>query len=369
MSLAFDDELLAWLALARVPGLGAARCRALVGESDSASAVLAERPEHCLGESLGAAVIAGLRQPDWAGAEADLAWRDSPDKHVLCLSDPRYPPLLAQLSDAPTVLYVLGDAALLRAAQLAVVGSRNPTALGRETAEAFAAGLTQAGLVITSGLALGIDGAAHEGALRAGHTLAVCGTGLDRVYPARHKALAHRIAAQGALISEFPPGTLVQASNFPRRNRLIAGLSLGTLVVEAALQSGSLITARLALDYGREVFAIPGSIHNPLARGCHALIREGAKLVECAEDVLEELGALAGLEFAAAPAPGMPTALPGLDAQEQAVLAAVDHAPTSVDRVIARTGLPAPVVSGSLLGLELRGLLALSAGGYQRLAP
>lgn len=366
MSMNSDDELLAWLALARVPGLGAIGCRALLEHYGTPAAIFAARPPSCGEEPLRDEVSAGLRRPDWAGAEADRAWRDGPDRHILSLADPRYPPLLAQQPDAPPVLFVHGDAGLLRAPQLAIVGSRNPTALGRETAETFAAELARAGLAITSGLALGVDGAAHEGALRAGRTVAVCGTGLDRVYPARHKALAHRIAAQGALVSEFPPGTVVQAANFPRRNRLIAGLSLGTLVVEAALQSGSLITARLALDYGREVFAIPGSIHNPLARGCHALIREGAKLVECAGDVVEELGALAGLDFAEAPALAAPV-LADLDDQDQAVLAAVDHAPTAVDTVIARTGLAAPVVSGALLGLELRGLLALTAGGYQRL--
>lgn len=358
-------ELLDWLMLARVPGLGPRRARRLVAQLGTAAAVLAERPRELDGEFLGEAVLAGLRQLDRAGAETDLAWHDGSTRHILAFGDPRYPPLLAELADAPLVLFVHGDPTLLAAPQLAIVGSRNPTALGRETAQHFAEELTGAGLAITSGLALGIDGAAHQGALSAGRTLAVTGTGPDRVYPARHKALAHRIAESGALVTEFPPGTAVHPTNFPRRNRLIAGLSLGTLVVEAALQSGSLITARLALDYGREVFAIPGSIHNPLARGCHALLRQGAKLVESAADVLEELGSLAALVLGGASAMPSPEAL---DATEHAVLAAVDHAPTAVDSVMARTGLPAPVVAGVLLGLELRGLLALGPGGYQRLA-
>lgn len=369
---AVEEELRAWLALARMPGQ--AILRDLVEHLGSARVLLEARASALDEFALPEATRDGLRRPDWAGVDADLAWRDAPDKQVFSLADPRYPRLLAELPDAPLVLYVQGDAGLLRTPQLAIVGSRNPTALGRETAQEFGRVLAVAGLTVTSGLALGIDGAAHQGALAGGKTIAVAGTGLDRVYPAKHKTLAHRIAEAGALVSEFAPGTVVRPGNFPRRNRLIAGLSLGTLVVEAALASGSLITARLALDYGREVFAIPGSIHNPLARGCHALIRQGAKLVETANDVIEELGALAGTsggrvrEFAAEPAREVLGALSMLDAIDTAVLAAVDYGPTPVDRVMARTGLAAAVVAGALLGLELRALIALCPGGYQRLA-
>ena len=364
-----DDELLAWLALNRVPGLGPERIRVLVQILGSAAAVLALPSGELDGLELPEKSLAGLRRPDWSAAEADLAWRDRADKHILPLTDPRYPRLLAELADAPALLFVHGDPGLLAVPQLAIVGTRSPTALGRECAQEFARTLAGAGLVVTSGLALGIDGAAHEGALAGGRTIAVAGTGLDRVYPARHKALAHRIVDAGALVSEFAPGTAVHPSNFPRRNRIIAGLARGTLVVEAALASGSLITARLALDAGREVFAIPGSIHNPLAKGCHALIRQGAKLVETAQDILEELGSLAPMPVLVAPA-AAPSADPAsaLDETDAAVLAAVDYGPTPVDQVVSRTGLGAAVVSGALLGLELRGLLALCPGGYQRLS-
>ncbi len=220
------------------------------------------------------------------------------NRHLITLHDARYPTLLREIDDAPPMLFIQGDPTILNLPQIAIVGSRNPSASGRQTATDFAHFLASAGLAITSGLADGIDGAAHQGALETKNsTLAVTGTGLDRVYPAKHRELAHRIAEQGALISELPPGTPPIPANFPRRNRIISGLSLGTLVVEAAQKSGSLITARLATEQGREVFAIPGSIHNPLARGCHALIRQGAKLVETAGDILEELAPLLGTAY------------------------------------------------------------------------
>jgi DNA processing protein len=260
-----------------------------------------------------------------------------------------------------------GDAALLCAPQLAIVGSRNPSHSGCDNARAFSELLTRAGLVVTSGLALGIDACAHAAALDAGgQTIAVAATGLDRVYPSAHRELAHRIAAQGALVSEFALGTPPRREHFPRRNRLISGRSLGVLVVEAALQSGSLITARLAAEQGREVFAIPGSIHSPLARGCHALIRQGAKLVETAQDVLEELGALAG--FVAAP-PGANATPPGApsDPAQQELLELIGYDPVEMDTLIARSGLTPGRVSSMLLLMELRGLIEARPGGrYQR---
>lgn len=363
-----DEELFAWACLARVPGLGASGLKALVDGFGTAQAVLAASGTEFAEAGVSANLRAALLALDKAGAAADLAWRDSPDKHLLVLSDPRYPALLAELEDAPAVLYVLGEPAYLSLPQLAIVGSRNPTAQGRENAQQFAASLGGAGLAITSGMALGIDGAAHQGALAAGGiTIAVAGTGLDRVYPARHRELAHQIAEHGALISEFPPGTGVRPSNFPQRNRIIAGLSLGTLVVEAAIASGSLITARQAMEFGREVFAVPGSIHNPMAKGCHSLIRQGAKLVECANDILEELGPLAAVAQSLPLAVHEPVPAKTLDPEDATVLAAVDDAPTPVDSVVQRTGLSASVVAGALLGLELRGFLALCPGGYQRL--
>jgi len=268
---------------------------------------------------------------------------------------------------------VRGDVQTLKLPQLAIVGSRNPSASGRETARELAKFLSRSGISIISGLAEGIDCAAHQGALEAegpGVTIAVTGTGLDLVYPRGHRELAHRVAESGALVSEFPPGTKARPEHFPRRNRIISGLSLGTLVVEAALRSGSLITARLAAEQGREVFAIPGSIHNPLARGCHSLIRQGAKLVETASDVLEELGVLIGSSGArrdeAAPAPISDVEL---DADYRKLLSEMGFDPISVDHLVQRTGLTADAVSSMLLLLELEGLVsALDGGRYCRVA-
>lgn len=310
-----------------------------------------------------------LSNPDWRLVEMDLTWLGQPDNHLLSLADSRYPLLLRQISYPPPVLFVHGDPDCLRMPQLAIVGSRNPTPLGRETAHLFAAHLSGAGMVVTSGLAFGIDAAAHEGALSGGGlTLAVMGTGLDRVYPAKHRDLAHAIAEHGALVSELSVGTPVTAENFPRRNRLISGLSLGVLVVEAAARSGSLITARLAVEQDREVFAIPGSIHNPLAKGCHALIRQGAKLVETAADILEELGSLAAAVMT--PMPGIAVKAGTLDNDYQQLLSSIGDAPASVDLLVERCELTAEVVSSMLLILELEGYVAAIPGGlYCRLKP
>jgi DNA processing protein len=262
---------------------------------------------------------------------------------------------------------------LLSAPQLAMVGSRNPSVEGRRNAEEFAEYLTKCGLVITSGMALGIDAASHRGALKAGGgTVAVWGTGLDRPYPPRNRDLAEEIAAKGVVISEFPPGTPPLPMHFPRRNRIISGLAVGTLVVEAASQSGSLITARLASEQGREVFAIPGSIHNPMARGCHRLLREGAKLVQAGSDILEELAPLLGLEFpvVATDSGAVQTtadAAPPEDPEYKLLLNSLDFAPTSVDALVERTGLTPDVVSSMLLMLELQGQVEASPGGrYSR---
>ncbi|HDP89853.1 MAG TPA: DNA-protecting protein DprA, partial [Thioalkalivibrio sp.] len=264
--------------------------------------------------------------------------------------------------------FVAGEPRLLLTPQLAIVGSRHPTPGGRESAYEFARHLAGHGLTITSGLALGIDAAAHEGALAApGLTVAVAATGLDRVYPSRHRALAHEIAEQGALVSEFSVGTGTRAEHFPRRNRIISGLAVGTLVVEAALRSGSLITARLATDQGREVFAIPGSIHNPLARGCHRLIRDGAKLVETAQDILEELdlSPTAGPPEQATDAPTVE-----LDAEYHHLLMCMGYDPVPIDTLVQRSGLTTEAVSSMLLVLELRNLVAsLNGGRYERIKP
>ncbi len=357
------------LALLRAPGIGPARFGRLLERFGSAAAALAAGREQWSELQLPASALDYLRAPDWRGVERDLAWLEQPDNHLLALDDSRYPPLLRQLAYPPPLLFAHGLLDSLSAPQLAIVGTRNPTPQGRETARQFAAHLAEGGLTITSGLALGIDAAAHQGALSGGGwTVAVTGTSLERVYPAKHRDLAHAIAASGALVSEFPTGTPALAENFPRRNRLISGLSLGVLVVEAAVQSGSLITARLALEQGREVFAIPGSIHNPLAKGCHALIRQGAKLVETAADILEELGPLAAaggcapLETAATSADTPP------DPEYRQLLEAMGDAPAAVDFLVERCGLTAEVVSSMLLILELQGYVAAVPGGrYCRL--
>ncbi|MET0118068.1 MAG: DNA-processing protein DprA [Sedimenticola sp.] len=308
-----------------------------------------------------------LAAPDRERVEADLQWAEPADHHIITLADPGYPPLLAEADDPPPVLFVIGQPDILVTPQLAIVGSRNPSASGRQTARDFAFHLARSGITVTSGLATGIDGAGHEGALEAeGKTIAVTGTGLDRVYPATHHELAHRIREQGALVSEFPPGTPVRPGNFPRRNRIISGLSVGTLVVEAALKSGSLITARLASEQGREVFAIPGSIHNPLARGCHRLIRQGAKLVESSEDIIEELSPLLG--SLVTPATGIrekpdPEETPDLDADYIRLLEQIGYDPLHADRLIERSGLPAENVSSMLLLLELEGYVSSLPGG------
>ncbi len=259
-----------------------------------------------------------------------------------------------------------GDPAHLCQPQLAIVGSRNPSPAGLSNARNFAAYLAGAGIAITSGLAVGIDGAAHEGALRQGSTIAVTGTGLDRVYPAGHRDLAHKIAKNGVLVSEFPPGTAPRPENFPRRNRIISGLSVGTLVVEAALQSGSLITARLAVEQDREVFAIPGSIHNPQARGCHALIRQGAKLVETGRDIVDELSSLLGTMEIPAPACTPESKNTGfqLDPDYHKLLDSMGYDPISADALIATTGLTPEAVSSMLLLLELEEYVSSAPGGY-----
>ncbi|HKE93563.1 MAG TPA: DNA-processing protein DprA, partial [Povalibacter sp.] len=304
--------------------------------------------------------------------------------HFIAANSIAYPRLLAELSDAPVGLYVRGNPELLAMPQLAMVGARNPTPPGAETAHSFAEHLARCGLSITSGLAVGIDAASHRGALAAsGTTIAVCGTGLDSHYPRNNAGLAEEIATRGALVSEFPPGTPPLKCNFPRRNRIISGLALGTLVVEAAVQSGSLITARLAAEQGREVFAIPGSIHNPMARGCHRLIRQGAKLVETADDIFEELRALAGAlhppaqAAAAAPRPEMPgipeisaTSGPRLDKEYEILLDALGFEPAGVDLLVVRTGLRADEVASMLLILELEGHINPYPGGlYVRAHP
>ena len=357
------ETLRHWLALYRAPGLGAAGFRRLRDAFPDPAQALTAGTDRLQALGLSPQAAAGLRQPDWAGAEADLRWLEAADHHLLWLGAPDYPTLLAEIPDPPPLLFVHGDPARLSLPQLALVGSRNPTPPGKRTARDFAAHLARAGLAITSGLALGIDGAAHQGALAGGGvTLAVMGTGPDRIYPARHRDLAHAIVEQGALVTEFPTGIPPLPDHFPRRNRLISGLSVGTLVVEAALRSGSLITARFALEQGREVFAIPGSIHNPLAKGCHALIRQGAKLVETARDIAEELGALCGA-CADENRGESPPEAGELAEDYRQLLDSMGYDPVSVDELAGRCGLTAQALSSMLLLLELQGHVVPSAGG------
>lgn len=364
------EELAAWLRLVETPGLGPVALRRLLAEFGDPGRLVAASEQAHTPASLSAKAAQALRTPSesWADrVDSDWAWlQESPGRHIVTLADPSYPRALLETPDPPFLIYAIGDLALFNRPSLGIVGSRNPTPQGRDNSRAFGEALSQAGLTIVSGLALGIDGAAHEGALGGrGKTLAVIGTGLDRVYPRQHLALARRIADEGLLISECPLGTPPLRANFPRRNRLIAGLSLGTLVVEAALQSGSLITARLAAELGREVLAIPGSIHSPQARGCHALIKQGAKLVESAADVLEEL------RWDDVPAPAPKDDAP-IDVGARSVAGLLDimgYDPVSLDALCERTGLDPSRLNVQLLELELAGRVARLPGQqFQRVA-
>jgi len=370
-----QQDLRYWLALHRTPQIGTQRFHKLLASYGTPAEVFHAQPEGLRAAGIAPASIDYLRQPDWEAVDRDMEWLSQPGNHVVRFQDAAYPPLLKQIADPPVLLFVRGDTDYLAQPQLAIVGSRNPTHSGQALAREFAAHLASFGLTITSGLATGVDGAAHRGAIEAGGaTLAVSGTGPDRVYPARHRDLAHQVAENGALVTEFPPGTAPLAANFPRRNRIISGLSLGTLVVEAALRSGSLITARSALEQGREVFAIPGSIHNPLARGCHALIREGAKLVETGDHILEELAAQITALVApddhragAAASIGQPREPRELPSEYRQLLELIEYEAVSVDQLVERSGLTPEEVSSMLLVLELDGHLVSGAGGrYSR---
>ena len=312
--------------------------------------------------------IDAIKKPNWEIIDQDLAWLAQPDNHILLFSDPDYPTQLKEIPDPPPILFARGDIDLIHFPQIAIVGSRNPSSSGIQIATDFSISLSQAGFTITSGLALGIDATSHRGALSVqGKTIAVTGTGLDRVYPAAHKQLATDIISNGVLISEFPPGTTAQANHFPRRNRIISGLCIGLLVVEAAKKSGSLITARMALEQNREVFAIPGSINNPLARGCNSLIREGAKLVETTQDILEELAHLFQPASKPTPTPEINT-LPALDTEQQTLLNFIQFSPTSIDQMVTESGFSVENIASHLLMLEIQGYISpVNGGNYTRI--
>lgn len=318
-----------------------------------------------LGAGFSEKLVAALQNPPWELVEHDLIWLEQPENYAVTLDDPAYPEQLKEIADPPPLLFIKGRPEFLHRPQIAIVGSRNPSSVGIKIAIEFAQALAEAGFVITSGMALGIDAASHQGALNTGgFTIAVAGTGLDRVYPACHKQLATDIVANGALVSEFPPGTKAKTGHFPRRNRIISGLCQGLLVVEAAQQSGSLITARMALEQNREVFAIPGSIHNPLARGCNALIRQGAKLVETATDIFEELGQYNQVYKSI----GAQISQTALDLEQQNLLKLIPYSPITVDNLVQESGYSVETVSSMLLVLELQGYVAAAAGGsYYRI--
>jgi len=361
------DDPKPWLALARTPRLHAGILRRAARDDIDPRSLPHESPAALEALGLGNSAVKALRNPSADGIATDERWLAGPGRQLVTWGSPSYPALLAEIADAPLVLFVDGDCAALSLPQFAIVGSRNPTPIGRDTATHFAGHLAAAGLAIVSGLALGIDAAAHRGAIEgSGRTVAVLGCGLDRIYPPENAALARQVVARGALVSDLPTGTAPIKQNFPRRNRLISGLSVGTLVVEAALRSGSLITARLAAEQGREVFAIPGSIHSPLSRGCHQLVRQGAKLVETADDIFAELGALlAGLRPAnRAEEPDVhQDSGRALDKDYEILLDALGFDSAAVDDLVARTGFEAGAVSSMLLVLELEGRIAQQPGG------
>ncbi len=377
------NELESWISLTRVPGVGPKTFQTLLLEFDS--------PLDALNASISSLKNAGVsdkvaklivdsKNNQSQSILADTEWLNAADNHhIITLNSKEYPPLLKQISNPPPLLYIHGNPSLLKDPQLAIVGSRQPTQGGQSASYDFAHHLGKTGLCITSGLALGVDGYAHQGAIDSNSpTIAVIATGIDRVYPAKHRDLAHKIVEKGAIVSEFPIGTQPKAENFPRRNRIISGLSYGTLVVEAALQSGSLITARLAGEQNREVFAIPGSIHNPLARGCHQLIRQGAKLVETAQDILEEMAnvidmtvvnkqeiiAISKQEHASDSIQKDPK----LQDDYQTLLDKMGFDPTPIDQLVVRTGFSPESIAAMLLILELQNQVASSGGGtYTRL--
>jgi DNA processing protein len=352
------ESLRQLLALLRIPGVGPVTLSDILDHHPDLNGVF-DSKGNCL-------LMAG--SADWESVDKDLLWLRSANCHMVTKKEATYPALLKEIHGMPPVLFVRGDVKLLSRPQIAMVGSRNPTPMGVEIALKFAQHFSKKGFTVTSGLAIGIDGAAHKGALLGlGGTVAVLGNGLDRIYPASHQTLALEIAEKGALVSEFPIGIPPIASHFPRRNRVISGLSVGVLVVEATLNSGSLITAKLALEQGREVFAIPGSIHSPLAKGCNALIREGAKLVETADDVLEELGAMMKYVIRANDEEVVSQRLPLLEPPYETLLAQVGYECTAIDTVVSRSGLTAQAVSSMLLELELKGYVASVPGGYARL--
>ncbi|MBT8440109.1 MAG: DNA-protecting protein DprA [Gammaproteobacteria bacterium] len=355
-----------WLRLIRANGIGSKTLIPLITQSDSLDQLF-----QLSSQTFASKLNRALAQIDELQFEKDIAWLSQPDCHLISFTDDRYPELLRRIEDPPLALFVHGDADILGLPQIAIVGSRNPSKGGRDNAHAFARYLGPSGLTITSGMALGIDSEAHKGCLSAGtKTIAVTGTGPDRVYPASNRQLAHQIADQGAIITEFPPGTGPHPGHFPKRNRIISGLSLGCLVVEATQKSGSLITARLASEQGREVFAIPGSIHNPQSKGCHQLIKQGAKLVEDGQDIVEELSAMLSIiqptftENIIKKESASPIEDTTPDKEYSDLLDKMGWDPVSIEQIMETSDLKAEELSSMLLLLELQGHVSSAPGGY-----
>lgn len=365
------DALADWVRLEQTSGVGPDTARKLLGAFGLPEQIFAtgySALSKVVSDRVAQALLAPPSDQTQALIDATQTWSSLPGNGVLTLADADYPPALLNISDPPLMLYVKGRRELLGSPSIAIVGSRNATMQGMSNADKFAEILSQAGLTIVSGMALGIDTAAHNGGLRGrpssnhGSTLAVIGTGADIVYPARNRVLAHQIADGGCIVSEYPLGMPAIASNFPRRNRIISGLACGVLVVEAAAQSGSLITARMALEQGRDVFAIPGSIHSPLSKGCHQLIKQGAKLVESAQDILEELGQY----HAGVAAPMLPNSPASNNPEAERLLQAMGFDPADVDNLATRIGIDAGLLNTQLLALELGGLIEMLPGGAYR---
>lgn len=371
------DTLTHWLALWFVPNIGPVRFFRLLEIFPDLSEVFKASAHQLSAIGLPASIIEALKTPNWKAVEQHLRWVEQPNHHIVTCVSSDYPVLLSHIAAVPPLLFVQGNLTLLQSQQLAVVGSRNPSPNGLDIAKRFSGYLSHVGLTITSGLALGIDAASHLGALEnGGKTIAVLGTGLDCIYPKSHQNLAEQIIEKGALVSEYPLGTTAKPNNFPRRNRIISGLSLGVLVVEATLRSGSLITARLAVEQGREVFAVPGSIHNPLAKGCHDLIRQGAKLVETTQDILEELKFVMSVQDinhshhvnkATALINSDITSAMSTEAFSRAVLDNIGFETTTIDALVVRTKQTVQAISSTLSLLELKGMIASVPGGYVKI--
>lgn len=358
-----QEETRYLLALSAINGIGKITAHKLLNHFGTAKNVFEASSAQLNDFKLKPQIVEQLEKFDFASLDPILAWADQPNRHIISYGSPFYPPLLSQIYDPPLYLFLLGDPELLITPQIAVVGSRNPTITGINNAKMLCESLVDQHLTITSGLAAGIDGEAHRAALAAnGRTIAVCGTGLNRVYPAHHRDLAHLIAQQGALVSELLPDEKQSAGSFPSRNRIIAGLSLGTLVIEAAEKSGTLLTARHSMEAGREVFAVPGSIHSPLSRGCHGLIKQGAKLTESVNDILDDLPHFDRTFIDRSAADERKT----LDSESAEFLKHVDYEVTSLDTIVTRSQLTVEAVTNKLLTLELQGWVVNSVGGFIR---